>query len=546
MGGEHGDEPARDRGVEDALRESEHRLQLALAAGDLGAFDLDVTRGITFMSPRAYAIFGYEPGDPNVPRSLSEFFGVLHPEDADRVQQAVAAQLEADAPFDAEYRVRNARGEYVWVHCRARRFVEGGAVRVCGFLRDISARKHAEEHQRQLEAQLRHAQKMETLGTLAGGIAHDFNNLLVPMLGNAEYVLRKADLPAQHRAALQDIVTAALRAKELVQRILVFGRRSAHEVSQRVCVPDVARDALRLACTSLPPSIQIATEIDDGCPGVWGAPEQIHQAITNLCLNASHALQRAGTRLKLCVEAVEIDPAFATEHGMAAGPGLRVRVEDDGPGMPPEVLQRVFEPFFTANGGTAPAPRGGASSPTREGVGLGLWMVDTIVTRHGGAAVAHSTAGGGARFELYLPALSPARVGRATSPRTRAALVAARIVCVDDEPAVLRTLELLMQNAGHDVMFFTSALVALERVRGDANGVDLVITDQSMPELTGLDLARRLQALRADLPVIVLSGYAEANEASETPPNVRLYLRKPVRSEQLLDAISQVLAGGSG
>jgi PAS domain S-box-containing protein len=533
MSGEQsGAGPARDRDVEHALRESEHRLQLALAAGDLGAFDLDVTRGITFMSPRVYSIFGYEPGDPKVPRNLQEFFGALHPEDAERVQQAVVAQLEADAPFDAEYRVRKAGGEYAWVHCRARKFVEGDEVRVCGFLRDISARKQAEEHQRQLEAQLRHAQKMETLGTLAGGIAHDFNNLLVPMLGNAEYVLRKADLPAQHRAALQDIVSAALRAKELVQRILVFGRRSDHEFSQRVRVPDVARDALRLACVSLPPAIQIATEIDEGCPEVWGASEQIHQAITNLCLNASQALQRAGSWLMLRVERAEVDPAFATQHAMAVGPAVRVTVEDDGPGMSPEVLQRVFEPFFT-------------TKPTREGVGLGLWMVDAIVTRHGGAVVAHGTVGRGARFELYLPALADTRAASTASPRARATLAAARIVCVDDEPAVLRTLELLMQPAGHDVTFFTSAAAALERVRGDASAVDLVVTDQSMPELTGLDFARRLHALRADLPVIVLSGYAETNDRSESPPNVRLYLRKPVRSEQLLDAVSQVLAGGS-
>jgi PAS domain S-box-containing protein len=380
MSGDQEGGATHDRSVEQALRESEHRLQLALAAGDLGAFDLDVTRGITFMSPRVYSIFGYETGDPRVPRNLEEFFGALHPEDAARVQQAVAAQLGADAAFDAEYRVRTASGAYVWVHCTARRFVVDGDVRVCGFIRDISEHKRSEEHQRQLEAQLRHAQEMETLGTLAGGIAHDFNNLLVPMLGNAEYVLRKAELSSTHRAALQDIVSAALRAKELVQRILVFGRRNQHEPSQRVRVGDVAIDALRLT-----------------------------------------AAQRTGA----------------------------------------------------------------------------------------------------------------------------AARVAARIVCVDDEPAVLRTLELLMQHAGHSVTFFASALAALERLAADASQVDLVITDQTMPELTGLDLARRLHALRADLPVIMLSGHAEAEDTSASPPNIRLCLRKPVRSEQLLEAVSHVLAGGS-
>jgi PAS domain S-box-containing protein len=379
MSGEYEGRGAPDRSVEHALRESEHRLQLALAAGELGAFDLDVTRGITFMSPRVYSILGYEPGDRRVPRTLAEFVGALHPEDAARVQQAVAAQLESDASFDAEYRVCTASGAYVWVRCTARRFIEDGDVRVCGFIRDISDRRPIEEHQHQLEAQMRHAQKMESLGTVAGGIAHELNNLLVPMLGNAEYVLRKAELSSTHRAALQDIVSAALRAKELVQRILAFGRRNEHEPSQGVRAADVALDALRAASVSLPPAVPITT----------------------------------------------------------------------------------------------------------------------------------------------------------------------RIVCVDDEPAVLRTLELSMQHAGHSLTFFMSALAALERLTADASQVDLVITDQSMPELTGLDFARRLHALRADLPVIMLSGHAEAEDTSASPPNIRVCLRKPVRSEELLDAVSRVLAGGS-
>jgi PAS domain S-box-containing protein len=515
-----------------ALFESEQRLQLALNAAGMGTFDIDFSRGTTVCSPRTHAIVGYEPGEP-MPPQLDRFFDRLHPDDATRVKRAVRRHLQSDTqtPLDVEYRLRRTSGEYVWIHSRARKLVEpDGTTHVWGFLTDISARKQTEQERERLDAQVRHAQKMDTLGTLAGGMAHDFNNLLTPILGASEHLLRTVPEPGA-RDALSGIVSAARRAKGVVNRILLFSRRDEPARLAPVRVPELAREALRLLSVSLPSNVQVRTEIDEECGEVLGSSDEVLQAITNLGMNALQALRRAGGQLTIRVRALELDPALLAIHRIATRSMVVVEVEDDGPGMTPEVLGRVFEPFFS-------------TKPVGEGSGLGLAMVHAIARRHGGTALAHSRPGEGARFELYLARNESAPAAQPTpepEPPELRKNSRAQVVCVDDETAVLKTFELIIAHAGHEVILFTSASQALEYVRDNPGRTDLLITDQTMPDLTGLELADKLYEVAPDMPVILISGYNDVGSEDPKRPNIRLSLCKPVGYDALLQAVGDCL-----
>jgi PAS domain S-box-containing protein len=266
--------------AEESLRQSEHRLQLALAGGDVGAFDVNVATGELFCSPRLAALLGYPDGDPGLPKQAGELRALLHPDDAGPALEALRHALDTDGAFDAECRLRTAAGEHRWFHARGRLFREaaggresGGGVRFSGFVTDTTARKVEAEQRRQLEADLRHAQKLETLGTLAGGIAHDFNNLLVPIVGNAQIALRTIGASNAARAKLEEILQAAGRARELVKRILVFGRRT-DERRESIRLPYLVREVVSLLEASMPANVRLSAHFPGECPPppFWGTP----------------------------------------------------------------------------------------------------------------------------------------------------------------------------------------------------------------------------------------------------------------------------------
>lgn len=513
--------------AEQALRQSEHRLRLALMGGEVGIFDVDLGQEEPFFSPRMLEILGFrlEPKDPLDAR-LDVFRAHLHPEDREATMRELRAAMEGGDAFDHEYRVTSPDG-YRWVHARGRSLPgPSGALHFCGFVSDISARKEAEAQRAQLESQLRQLQKMDTLGRLAAGLAHDFNNLLVPILGNAELILGEAGPTSPFRSALQDIIQASTRARELAGRILVFGRQS-DEVPRATRAHDIVREAVRFLRASAPKGVEIAEHIET-CPEIMGISGQIHQAVNNLCTNAYQALKGRGGRILVAVEPVTIDSEFAAHHRMTEGPAVRIVVEDNGPGMPQEVLERAFEPFFT-------------TKPAGEGSGLGLSLVHGIVTQHQGAIVTRSAPEEGARFELYFP-LRPDVTSEASKEAESAPPVSAvkrRILCVDDDATVLRVISQVFGRAGHVVTSVRSSGEALERVRATPADFDLVVTDQTMPDLTGLQLAAQLHAMRDDLPVVLLSGYAQASLTDTAPPNVRLCLQKPLTANALLRAVER-------
>ncbi len=380
------------------------------------------------------------------------------------------------------------------------------------------------------ERQMQQVLKLQAIGTLAGGIAHDFNNILFPILGFAEIALD--DIPPEHpaRRSLEEILKAANRAKDLVQQILTFSRRNGRE-RKPTRVPQIVREALALMRASIPKTIEIVCELDDSCRPILGDPTQIHQVVVNLCTNAYQAMQETGGRLQVRLEETEIDYEQTRRHvGTRMGPHLHLSVRDTGVGMEPSVLARIFEPYYT-------------TKEPGKGTGLGLSVIHGIVKHHGGFITVESAPGRGSTFHVYLPALEEADIVPETEPGVSPQSGSERILLVDDEPQVLDIERQLIERLGYRVTACADPGEALQRLRQACRDFDLLITDMTMPQMTGDRLAQLAWEIRPDLPVILCTGYNEMmSEEKAHALGIRRFLLKPVDSEELALAIRRALS----
>jgi len=400
----------------------------------------------------------------------------------------------------------------------------GKAQFAIGMVEDITEK-------RRLEEQLRQAQKMEALGTLAGGTAHEFNNMLGIIVGFAE--LSKVELDPAHpvQPHVAEILQAGARAKEIVQQVLAFSRLQKQERSV-IRLHDAVYEAIKHVRNTVPETIEIQTDIAVGNSAILGNPTQIHQVITNICINAWHAMEDQGGVIKVAQKLVILDSAAVKIHpALSAGTYQRLSITDTGKGMNAATLARIFEPFFT-------------TKELGKGTGLGLAVVHGIMQSHDGAVVASSEPGRGATFDLYFPAQTEAAVKPvATQAPTTQRGVGQHVLVVDDEPALVRVTAKHLQHLGYQVTGANSAAEALELVGQQRGQIDLVITDLTMPDMSGIALARELQVLQPDLPVILASGF-DGNKTAETDrtPNIRTLLQKPFNANALAKTIQSVLA----
>ena len=402
----------------------------------------------------------------------------------------------------------------------------GENVLVVATLRETTEQRRAEAQQRALELQLRQAQKMDALGTLAGGIAHDFNNLLTVILGNAELATLSSD-PAKNLAAVRN---AGLRSKELVAQILTFSRRTeVDRVPTRM--QTLIEDALKLLRSTIPVMVRIDTYIDPQCPPVLADPTQIHQVLMNLCTNAWHALPERDGAIEVRLQPAIVDGALAAVNPYLK-PGLHVRlsVSDNGHGMSAGTLERIYEPFFT-------------TKPVGKGTGLGLAVVHGIVQEHAGAIFVRSEAGKGTTFELYFPALPETAVREPEPESARAAGRGERILYVDDDKLVGDALAELLDLMGFKTTHHLFPREALAVFQKSPQNFDLMITDRAMPGMTGGELAAKVLEIRPDLPVLLLTGYADpAMEKELRQIGVREVLGKPLSAQKLADAVRRALS----
>ncbi len=392
---------------------------------------------------------------------------------------------------------------------------------------DITERLAAEKALRESEERVRQSQKLESLGTLAGGIAHDFNNVLLAIVGYTELVSRSLPEHQREHDDLDNVLRAAERGRQLVQRILAFSRQ--REI-QRVPVEParVVREVVELLRASLPSTIEIVADLDPLTPQVLADDTQLHQVVMNLATNAAQAMPHGGT-LRLAISPRRADATFVSRHpGMREGRGVCVTVTDTGEGMSAEVRQRIFEPFFT----TKPAGRG---------TGLGLSVTLGIVQSLEGAIDVTSAPGAGTRIEVWLPALSaPQPLGAAPAPPGEP-MRALHILLVEDEEVLGRMERRQLESLGHSVTLFQDSVEALAEFQRRGGEFDLLITDNTMPRLTGLGLAKEIASLRPELPVLMVSGYADHAQADVLEAHgVDAVLAKPHSARELDAAIRKL------
>jgi signal transduction histidine kinase len=395
--------------------------------------------------------------------------------------------------------------------------------------RDISARRRAEAARREFEARLAQSRKMEALGQLAGGVAHDFNNILAGILGFAELIGRSAPGSAVTGFG-QEIVQAAKRARDLVKQILMFSRRQPAE-RRPVRLPEVVREAIQLVQRAAPPAVEVTVDVDDEAPLILGDATQLHQVVMNLCTNSAQAMGDAGGQLRVAVEAVAIGPEFARRHPpLREGECVRLTVADTGPGIPQGVMDRLFEPFFTTK---APGV----------GTGLGLSVVHGVVQNHEGAIVVESRPGDGTTFEVYLPAVGAPSWAGEDVVTEKATAAGRRVLFVDDEASITRLAQVMLKSLGHAAVTFGKPADALAALKADPNGFDLVITDLTMPGMTGVELARGVRAVRPNLPIILSSGFAdEVPDETLKSLGISEVLPKPFQMQALGAAITRATA----
>jgi PAS domain S-box-containing protein len=409
-------------------------------------------------------------------------------------------------------------------------------------MEDITARKQAETRlqqqqvaldaqvrvQQHLQAQLRQTQKMEALGTLAGGIAHEFNNILAALLGFATLLHR--EVPPKSRAGLyvQQVHQAGNRAKELVQQILTFSRAES-PAREPLELDQVVQEALTLLRASLPSTVNIQYHVSEPGVMVQANRTQLHEVIMNLGANADYAMRQSGGRLTVHVDPVEVDAAFATAHPpLSPGSYVCLRVDDTGSGMTPEVMTRILEPFFT-------------TKPTGTGTGMGLAIVHGIITSHEGVITVESSQGAGTRVAVYLPAVD-LPVTQVAAPALPVPHGKGRVLLVDDEETVALAMQFLLESLGYDVVAHTRSRDALEAFRTEPDRFDVVITDQTMPQMTGEDFIHALHRLRPELPVILCTGFSHVMDAQKAQVLGQVtFLMKPVDAYELGVLLQQLL-----
>ena len=393
----------------------------------------------------------------------------------------------------------------------------------------VSRRREAQARDRMAE-QLRQAQKMEAIGTLASGIAHEVNNILAVIGGAAS--LARADAPADHpvQINLDEIERAVDRGRDVVRQVLTFGRRDEIAERENLDPAKVVADAIRFLRATLPASIELAAAADADLPRIRANATQLHQILMNLGANAAHAMREGGGTLEIRVGAVEVDAAEAhllTE--LTPGRYVRLAVRDTGEGMDAETVGRIFEPFFT-------------TKSEREGTGLGLSVVHGIVKSHGGAITAYSEPGKGTEFHLYFPIAESTVAAVEPVAHAGAPGRGERILFVDDEPAIVGLYTRLLERQGYEVTGFHESEAALAAFLDDPDRFDLVVTDLSMPKLDGPALVRRLLEVRPELPIVMATGYIGDRDAERGEANgVRELVHKPYSMEILTAALRRAL-----
>jgi PAS domain S-box-containing protein len=506
------------RRAEEALRESEERYRdLFEHANDL-IYTHDLAGNFTSINRMGEQTTGYTRDEV----LRMDFHHLVAPEHRALARQMLASHRAGTPSTTYELDIVAKSGQRVTLDVSTRLTSQAGhPFEVQGIARNVTER-------RLLEAQLRQAQKMEAIGTLASGIAHDFNNILAAILGYSELALAQVPPANQVRQHLQQILAAGVRAKELVQQILIFSRQS-EQARRPLQLAPLVTEALALLRAALPATIELRQELTDTISTVVADPTQLHQVLLNLCTNAAHAMRDTGGVLTVGLDTCEsvADLPSGTPR-LPPGAYVRLTVQDTGHGMTRATVERIFEPFFTTKN-------------VGEGTGLGLAVVHGIIGNHGGAIRVDSAPGHGTTFRVYLP-----RSDRTTAPAGPPLEAVPTghecLLFVDDEDMLARLGQAALERLGYEVVACTSGQEALETFRVAPERFALVITDHMMPHMTGIDLTHALRRIRPALPIILYTGSSDFSTAEKAQAlGIEALCMKPLLIHDLGRLVRQVL-----
>jgi PAS domain S-box-containing protein len=506
----------RKRAVE-ALRESEEKYRTVVENSNDAIF-IAQDGMIKFPNTRTLEFTGYCAED----LSLLPFSVLIHPDDREMVLERHRRRLRGeDVPNNYSFRIIRRDGAEEWVQLNGVRITWDGRPATLNVVRDIS-------EQRRLQIQLQQAQKMEAIGTLAGGIAHDFNNILTPIIVRTEIALLDVHPESPVRGHLEQVLRAAERAGELVKQILTFSRQGEQQ-RRPLRMGPIVKEALKFLRSTLPTTIEIRQEIQ-GEAAVLADPTEVHQVIMNLCTNAAHAMRQKGGLLDVGLHEVVVCPdGSGRVPGLSPGPYLRLSVRDTGTGMEPWMLEKIFDPYFT-------------TKDKGEGTGLGLSVVHGIITSLKGAIRVWSRPGEGSLFTVHIPAIPSATAAEGPVPEALLRGGPEKVLLVDDDPIILETVTAMLRKLGYDPDARADPREALEVLRADPGRYDAVITDQTMPGMTGGELAAQILCIRPEIPVILCTGHSELiTDERAKCLGIREFVMKPIEMRLMAETIRRAL-----
>ena len=513
---------------EEALQKSEEKYRNILENIEEGYYEVDLAGNFTFFNDAMCKIRG-------IPRD--ELMGINN-----RRYMTTETAKEVYKTFNKVYVTGESAKKIEWETIRpdgSKRYEEtsasimkdskGQSIGFRGIVRDVTESKRAEKEKARLEAQLQQAQKMESIGTLAGGIAHDFNNILSPIMIHTQMVM--ADLPSDSslQSNLKEIFQAGDRARDLVRQILTFSRQKQQEpIAFKIGA--VVKEVLKLMRASLPATIEIRQNIEAKSDTVLADPTQVNQILMNICTNAAHALREEGGLLEVSLVDEHLDSEAANQFtDLAPGSYLRLTVSDTGHGIDPEIMDRIFEPYYTTKG-------------VGEGTGMGLAVVHGIVKGYGGEITVESELGQGTTFHVLFPKIET-EITTETEDQVQLPKGTESILFVDDEKAAVNAVKPMLEKLGYRVTARTSSVETLEAFRNNPDAFDMIITDMTMPNMTGAELAKEIMKLRADIPIILCTGFSEQiDEKKAMQMGIRAYVMKPI----VMSAIAKTIREGLG
>ncbi len=507
---------------EDERSLNEKRLLQTQEIAHIGTYEYNVKTKELWWSDELYRIFGI---DKKQGITTEKYLSFIHPDDQERLKAALGIGKE---DYYIEYRIIRPSGEirYISNYVGKHEYKNGERYLIRGTGQDITEQKLIEQENKQLEIRLNHAQKMETIGTLAGGIAHDINNILGIIIGNTELCLDDVPVMSQAHSNLEEIIKAVLRAKEVIRQLLTFSR-NIDVKKEKIDIVSVVNEALKFLRSSISATIKIEKQINVSNPYIIADPTQINQIIMNLCANSAQAMEETGGTINVRLENVVVNHASVNDNDLLAnGEYIKIVISDDGPGIPAAIHDRIYDPYFT-------------TKEVGKGSGMGLAVVQGIVKKHRGSINLKSDTGKGTTFTILLPGINEDKTVNGNYIKSFPA--EKRILFVDDEEQIAKVSSRMLESLGYIVDAETNPIDGLELIKKRPERYDLVVTDMAMPQMNALMFFEEIRKVRKDMPVILCSGHNPlVDEQRALEAGFSAYVLKPFTRLELASAVQSV------